>query len=409
MERRIAPQEAAKARNKAKWRLIGSLFIAAIFWNSLSGILKLAIVGLILWFGFIYLYTRGDSFEFSDFGRLNRKLPSSTPLLWALAGAVILLLLASQGNNTTQSELFAYIVLGIGAIIATLWVVNLNRARAKREALTTLPDRIPDAIVSKAACFEAEKISLVEKPAPQIGGWGLGLQQDREKLIEHYDYLNDVYERSANAIALATRTYDEDRSVFENQLFILYRLLHQAASVCNRLESRFPMLRGEFKDIPTPTISPLPAAPRIASAEKVARAQKGARRGAAHQASLAVQVGMKNPLAGLSVAVLAGAANVIMFQRHVRNMRAAHGEIDRYCLTLKDELDRLKEAHRKLVQKSTEVMSSAFELRGLLVWAGEMERGGFPPPDALDDDSMAKLRMLKQHALAHKARAVDYI
>jgi hypothetical protein len=235
-----------------------------------------------------------------------------------------------------------------------------------------------------------------------------------DKVLDHFDnqgalrshvgYLNDIHTRAVEALKLAPERYKADQSSVEAQQLVLYRMAHQAAVLAKKLEVTFPKLKADLATVPQPKSVALPAPPKLESLAGFDARQRSFNMATTRLVGQGMNQG--GP-AGAAVAMVASLAiGVIGFQKQVRAMEDAHGQLQTFIKGSKGDLKVLGLAHSELVDVSTEVYRQSTELRALLVWAKEAEKQGcFRVGSSLDAQDQERARSITTYALIARLEA----
>lgn len=353
--------------------------------------------------------------------KLNQKREAALPIL---GGALLMLFLGVVAVAISEADILlisglAYLASGLFGFCGicllpyAAWVAVKNTAHSAQAAvaLRTLPDLAPEVSRVNASLFDPAAIARVQCDAPEIATGVLKILDNQGVVQEHLTYLDGIRTKATNIMGLATERYAKDRSTLEEQQLRLYRMAHQASVLAKKVEADFPILKADLQSVPRPKAVALPALPSVMTATTYAKSNRQMQRGTNQTLARAGMEGAKGHI-GVAIAgvVIAAAANVIQFQKTVRGMHEAHGQIKSYAARAADDLAALGLAHTEIVNISHDVYMQSIELRELLLWAdGERKANRLNATSALNDyakQSLCKLASFAILARLNTARAV---
>lgn len=263
---------------------------------------------------------------------------------------------------------------------------------------------VPDAIESAPEVFAGEDMPYIECDTPDISGKLLDHFSDQSALSKHVAHLNDVHRRATEALKKPPERFNADRRKVEAQQIVLSRMADKAAKIARKIETNFPKIKAGTSIVSRPKPIVLPATPKLV---KLANLADRHRNFTIASGRAIAQGGAQGGLAGMAFAAAASVAiGVIAFQKQVRAMEEAHGQLSSFLSDSYDELQVLAFAHAELVDVSNEVCRQSKELKELLVWAEQAAKAGrFAPQTSLDDEEISKIASITIYALTARIDA----
>ena len=290
------------------------------------------------------------------------------------------------------------------------WVAVTNAAHSGYQAvvLRILPD-IPPALTPLASgVFDPDLVPRVDIESPMMSSKVMDYGKNQQALRTHIAYLGDVQQRAIDILKKAPELYKADQVMLEAQQLVLYRMAHQAAVFARKFEKAFPKLRADLASVPQPKSVSIPPAPKVETLKNFDQRQKNFLTGVGRAVGQSVNQG--SPIGAVVALVAAVAVSAVVFQKSVRAMEVAHGELKTYLNRAADDLAVLGIAHAQLLSISTEIFRQSTELRRLLLWAKDaQDRAKLKAGSLLTDDEQHNVKLLMSYAILSRLQTAQSV
>ena len=289
------------------------------------------------------------------------------------------------------------VVVGVGMF---LWrvIANAFHGTATAIALNTLPDVCSAILPAPQGLFDPPKFPTVDQPAPVMSDKMWDYLANEKAMQTHIAYLDEVKKEISKIIKEPPLKYNVDRRILEEQQIALYRMAHQSAAVVKRIEAAFPNLKADLTTVPQASVITLPKAPENKALGGYEGYMKGMARSGGHSIGRAVVQG--NPVAAAVTVAAIAAVGVVAFQKSVRAMYQAHGDLEIFIDRAKNDLRLLGVAHAELVMLSGRLFDECTRLHQLLQWArAAEEEGRFKRGKELSEPERRNIQALAGYAV----------